>query len=380
MLPISVALIRLYQKETEKKISRWKWAVPVMALVANLFLLLTLDSQSLMFGGIIVGAGAVVFLTYSNMSEKRGNAGLSIALGEQSRSLLLLQKGMKILMPSANPRFTPYLFDIAQTLLPFDTGEIIVLNVIKTKKNESIREALASRDNTLKSISLLKGIKRFDTQPGISVRPVVRAAKDLAAGISDAAKEERCNLLIMGWSFDKNGGPSSIINNVLSNLSIDAIFVAVKEEKPVKKIGVAVSSVTNLSLMTKVAGKLAEQYDATVTYISVIPQNFDKEHLRHARNVTGQALGWHHDLAICNTKILVNDDPLDAVVTYSENLDLLIVGSVYTGLLSQGAVGEFSALLIEKAHCSVIAVRQIKTITKMLSPSMETFKNLSGKS
>ncbi|MCA9523048.1 MAG: amino acid permease, partial [Myxococcales bacterium] len=116
----------------------WLRALPWAALAANLALLLTLDIQTLLFGGTVIGAGCFVFIIYSYSSEKRGQAGFSVDLaGEEESPLAFLTRGERILVPMANPRTQESLFSISQALLSANGGEIVVLSVVRAEQGRT---------------------------------------------------------------------------------------------------------------------------------------------------------------------------------------------------------------------------------------------------
>ncbi len=368
MLPISMALHRIYQNKDhgEQRVSMIRRAVPFLALAANGGLLLTLDHQSLLFGGTLVAAGCLVFFTYSYSSEKRGQAGFSVSLTQNDSPFDLLKRGERILVPVANPKTQESLFSISQALLPPGGGEIIVLNVVEADRP---RRALQESTGAFRAVDLISQVRQVADERAVKFRPVVRAAKSLAEGIVHASVEERADLLVMGWSVQHDSTPSDLIREVISKTRNDAVFLQLNEDKDPRRIGVALGGTGNLSLMVRVAGTLAEQYSGEVTYLNVIPEYFEQEHLQHARKVQIEALRGHSNLVPCHTELLRSENPFEALVERSEDLDLLVVGAAYVTSFDTDVVGSFSSMIAERAHCTVVIVRQTPPLVrKMRSP------------
>jgi hypothetical protein len=76
------------------------------------------------------------------------------------------------------------------------------------------------------------------------------------------------------------------------------------------------------------------------------------------------------------TELLRSDNPLGAIVERSKDLDLLVVGSARGGPLSSGAVGSFSELVAQQAHCSVIIVRSASPLGRILPSQMDALRDL----
>jgi amino acid transporter/nucleotide-binding universal stress UspA family protein len=366
MLPISIALHRLYQASTlEGETISWvKRAIPFAALAANLGLMLTLDWHSLLFGGMIVTAGCLVFLTYSHAAEKRGQAGFSVTLSDEDKPFDILKRGERILVPMANPRTQKSLFSISQALLS-PGGELVVLSIVKS---ETPREALQSAESSMLALDVIQRASEVAKSRGISFRPVVRAAKSLAEGISHAALEERARLIVMGWSARDDSSPSRLLENVISHGNTDLIFLNLKEDLLPRKVGVSLGGTGNLPLMVRTAGTMAEQYLGEVTYFNVVPEIMEREHLRHARRVQLEAISRHTSLVPYYTEILRSDNPFECLIERSKTLDILVVGSAYVNNYGQSAVGSFSSMIAEQAHCSVVVVRQTPSLAKRVRP------------
>ncbi|MCP4604114.1 MAG: amino acid permease [Proteobacteria bacterium] len=366
MLPISMALHRLYQQRdnTYLDVSLFRRVVPFAALAANAGLMLTLDWQSLMFGGTIVAAGCLVFSTYSYSSEKRGQAGFSVALTDDDHRFDLLKRGERILVPMANPRTQQSLFSISQALLS-PGGEIVVLSVVKS---ESPRQALQSTQKSMKALDVIVRANDVAVKRNIVFRPVVRAAKSLSDGISHVAVEEKAKLIVMGWSARDDSSPSKLLETVISQVRTDLVFLQLKEDTKPKRVGVSLGGTGNLPLMVRVASTLAEQNAGDVTYINVLPEYFEREHLIHARRVQMEAISRHTSLVPYSTELLRSDNPFEALVERSKELDMLVVGSAYISGFKRSAVGSFSSMIAERAHCSVVIVRQTPPLSKKIRP------------
>ncbi len=381
MLPVSVALHKLFdtaRKEGET-ISRWKRVVPWAALSANAGLLLTLDGQSLLFGGVLVGAGAVVFLSYSYSSAKRGEAGFSVALSDDERSFELLRRGERILVPMANPRTQKSLFSICQALVPPGGGEIVVLSVIGSQGYKTHRAALTETSAALEAVETMARADQFAQTRGLRFRPLMRAAKSFPDGIVHAAEEENTRIIVMGWSMRDDGSPSKILAEVASRVTSDLVFLQLSKDVDPKRVAVALGGKANLPLLVRVASALAEQYGGHVTYFNVMPLRYTSEHLGHAREIQVDALTRHTRLVPYTIELLCSDDALETVIERSGEFDLLVVGANTRAATERDPVGSFASAVAARARCSVVIVRQSPRMTRMIPPQVWALRNLRSK-
>lgn len=374
MLPLSFALIRV-QSRQESGPTPLRRAVPWIAFVANLALLATLDGTTLITGGLLIGAGLGVFIAYSQESAYRGRSGLSVDLAasealDTSGAGRLLVRGERILVPLANPETHEPLFTIALSLLPALGGEIVALRVVLAREGEDLRVALKRHSEDGKAVAGLDVVEELARQHGATLRPVVRASRELGPGIRHAAKDERCKLVIMGYNAAAGGERSdALIEEVMMGTSHVILFASRTQERP-KRVAVSLGSTANLSLMTRIAGALAEQGGGEVFYWSLVLDGHDAEAYVHARSVQAEALKQHSHPVPVQTAIVVAEQPMEALVEMSKGVDVLIVGATSSKFTGSASVGSFSSEVAERAHCSVIIVRVTPTqMMKRLLPS-----------
>ena len=294
-----------------------------------------------------------------------------MVLADEERSLPLLRRGERILVPMANPRTQESLFSVAQALLPPGGGEIIVLNVVLADGELSPREVLRQREATDRALGVLEQVLAMARKRHITFRPVVRAARSLAEGIHHAAQEQHARLIVMGWASQGGAAPSQLLESVLVQVRTDLVLLQLTQDVLPRRIGVSLGGRSNLPLMVRVGNTLAEQYEGEVTYLNVMPERYEHQHLAHARQIQMEALSRHTSLVPYRTELLRSDDALAALVERSRSLDLLVVGSVRPGPFRGGGVGTFSALVAQQAHCSVVIVRASSSLDRILPSQAE---------
>ncbi|MBN2344077.1 MAG: amino acid permease [Deltaproteobacteria bacterium] len=358
MLPVCVALHRLYVTSTEE-VPRWKRAVPFAALVANGGLLATLDMHALMFGIGLFGVGCGVFLVYSRTAEERMRAGISISLDEKQNYFSLLSGANRILVPVGNPETIEPLFNISKTLLPPHRGELIALRIAKTAEGTNPRMQLRNQELEQPEIDAVERMMRLAESCDIGIRPLLRATNNPSQGIRHVALEENCSLIVMGWTASAESTPSRFLVDVVTKSKTDFVFLHLRETRPFMRIGVALGGRDNLAIMVKIATMLAEESGGNVTYFTILPEHFSAQELRHSKVLQREAI-WHHTgLATYTTELQQTDYPLDAIVSKSKELDLLLIGSApLQNMESDSLIGSFSSMVIERSKCSTIVVRR----------------------
>lgn len=358
LLPVSLALRKIYRDNPEKRPrARWKLILPELTLVTNLGLLMTLDWISLLFGLQLALIGLLIFFFYSRKRVVRTETGLHIPLGGKKTDFSFSATD-RILMPMANPNTQQAIFSVCNALLQKKGGEIIALHIANTPEQMDFRTALANSDE---SLALLERIAEWKADPGVAVRPVIRASHNLGLGIVHAAEEERCNLTVMGYPDIKSSAVAdNLMEAVLNQSQTDFIFMKMKgavQPLQLGRIAVSLGGRLNLELMVRLAGAVAESFGGHITFLNILPEDYTPAQQTASAKVLSEAIQQHSFRSLYNVQVLASDHPIDTLVEESKQFDLLIVGSTKVGFLQRMVVGNFATQITERANCHVAIVR-----------------------
>ncbi len=361
LVAVSLAFGRILNRSPQE-VTFWKKALPRVALLTNLGLLFTLDWVSLFFGLNLLAVGSVFFLFYSRSRESRAKVGMSVILSDAREPLL--RRGSRILVPMANPLTQEALLSLSQAFLGKRGGEIVVLSVITAPEQVDFYSALSNSES---SVEILERSARMERSSDSILKPLVRVSRSLARGIVDAAEEQGCNLIVMGYEGQEPDRPNSLVEELLRHSRTDLVLLKVRNEFRPKSIAVSVVGTENLDLMIGLGGALASQHGGTITFLNVLPLQYTPAQKAHTDKIFGEAIKRHTGNALYKTEVLASDDPLGLLVERSREFELLIVGSSRVGLFEKIVVGAFAARIVERSRCSVAVVRAIPPSRKRLS-------------
>ena len=363
LLPVSLAMRKLYRSNPAlKPKAKWKSILPELSLLINLGLLFTLDIFSLALGQQLVVAGALIYFFYSRKREKTGREGLNIVLEEEKRFSFF--KKNKILVPLSNPKTQNALMMFSNTLLAKKGGEIVVLAIKDTPAQMNFYEALSEAEETLEVIKRSIILAR---ELNINIKPIIRASRKVSSGIINVAKEESCDLIVMGFPKNTKNIDSSIFAQVLKFSHTDFLVLNLKAEPEnfnPEKIGVYVNNSNNLNLMLMCATAVAEKRKARIVLISFLPENYSKKQKRKSDNLLIESLQNMKSTALYDIRLDVSNNPTESVISMSSEFDALIIGKEPR---NPGKKLEDSpALQIAKqAKCTVMMVRTVRKLTKI---------------
>ncbi len=365
LLPVSLALRKIYKTDKAKRpAARWKWYLPEIALVTNAGLLLSLDWISLTFGFQLGLLGLVLYFFYSRKREIRSRTGMNVVLVEKQKPHL--SRGIRILVPVANPQTQRAILSIANALLSKEGGEVVVLSVITTPEQMDFYSALSNADLSLELMQQSSEIAKLSDVP---IKPVIRASRSIPKGIVHAAEEEGCNLTVMGYSGQDNIETASLMEEVLHQSSTDIIFFKLKKidgNFSPRNIAVSLGGRSNLELAIKLADALADQFGSDMTFLNILPENYTPQQRDYTDRTFIEAIQRHRSKALYNIKVLASDNAVETLVETSKNFDLLIVGTTKSGLLQRATVGTFSTQIAERSSCSVAVVRVVPRAQKIM--------------
>jgi len=274
------------------------------------------------------------------------------------------RRGSRILVPMANPKTQDALFSIARSLLGDGGGEIVALSVVTAPEQADIHSVLKKAQQPIEILDHASEIARPSE---VALRPVVRISPSLGKGISQAAQEEGCSLIVMGYSGGEDPGPESLTEELLNAAGTDLIFFRLKGEFQPKRIGVSLAGTINQSLKVRLAGTLADAFGGEITFLNILPIQYTPKQRAHSDEILMNAVRQHKSRAIYRTEILTADDPVEVLREESRRFDLLILGTRKAGFFEKATVGSVSAQVVENADCSVAVVRVISPVRRTLS-------------
>jgi basic amino acid/polyamine antiporter, APA family len=363
LLPASIALRKLYRSsESSMPQNLWNRYLPETAFFANLLLLTTLDLVSIIFGLHLIALGLGTYLFYSRKREFRSRTGMSVVLTEQPKSKLL--SGIRILVPIANPQTQPSLFALSGALLAGSNGELVVLNVVETTHQIDFHHALSDAQESVKLLDRGSKLPELDQ---LKIRPVIRVSRSLSKGIVHAAEEEGCNLIVMGFAGEESPQTANLMDDVISQARTDIVLLKVRGEFSPKRIAVSLGGNSNINLIVKLAGSLADRFGGQITFLNILPTNYTAEQKAYSSRLLAEAIKHHVARALYKIELTSSDAPLDFLVERSSDFDLLIVGATKVGLLERAVIGPFSSQIALRSRCSVAVVRVAQATEKFVT-------------
>jgi Kef-type K+ transport system membrane component KefB/nucleotide-binding universal stress UspA family protein len=299
-----------------------------------------------------------------------------------------------IVVPVHNPQTQKYLIEMAALLARQSQGKILPLAIAHaTAQMDAPQLEIAFKH----SEKLLAKATAQSQSLGAEAEPLLRIDDAYAPGICRAAREQKANLIIMGWG-NRTGLRARLLGNVIDNVlwaSHCPVAVArlVESPKRIQRILVPIENLINPTLTTiKFAQTLADANQSQVTVLSVCPYaplwsgKVDNScHNYYGQSTSTQVARRSHltqlvsQLAVPNPpeiQIITHEDVTQAILQAARLYDLVVLPFVRNHTSPGGLpVNDITTQLARQLTCSIIILGEPQHHHKLLwsnSPPIQT--------
>ena len=365
LLPVSLALRKIYiENPTLRPKAKWKRYIPHIALLINLGLLASVGIVSLIFGEELILIGAIIYFFYSRKREKSRKEGMNIILEDTKKFSFF--RSNKVIVTMSNPETQKNLLMFSDTLMAKKGGEVVVLAIKNVPKEMGFYEALS---DAKESLNVIKRSVEIAKDKNIKIKPILRASREVATGIINAAVEEKSHLIIMGFPRPELDGKPGILLKVLKHAVTDVIVLNLKiksENFKPKRVGVYIHNQTNLSLMLICATAIAEKHNSKVIIKSYLKEGYSKRQKVKVDKLMVESLQNLKSPTLYDLSVSTSNNPLEDLITASYDLDVVIVGFEQINN-ETNFENSLPFQLARRANCSVILVKTVNKFKRLVS-------------
>ncbi|HSF03912.1 MAG TPA: universal stress protein, partial [Solirubrobacterales bacterium] len=299
-----------------------------------------------------IGAGLVVYYGYSRKREA--------AFVERERWMERIErKEYSVLVAVSSERTWRSLMEAAIAIARQHDGEIVAVTVAEVPEGQSL---LSGRSLARSLEPFLERVVRFGEERGVRVEPVIRIARRVSHGIVETAREEDCNLLIIGqptWGSAFERILASIVERVLQDAPCHAgIVYGHLDPENVKGIVVPVTGTANARLAAELAPAFVERFEAPVRAVTIVEHGTEPEEAKREEAeaaATLEAAGLKGPLAVLRRR-----DVAQGLLGAIHHGELVLMGAPSEGPVA-AVVGEtVPGAIARSAKNAVIVVRGVE--------------------
>lgn len=355
LMVVNLALARHSQSELASfKLPFHPW-VPGLVLILDAFIALSWGVTYLVGAGGLLGLSLIFYLVYAQARHVQAKEGFTVF--KPPRDETSDEKIYRVLVPIANPATAGALLRLSGVLARQQNGEVIALQVVTVPDQVPLE---AGRRRAEVSRMLLEQATVQAEEEGFEIQTMTRVAHSVSEGILDTAREERVDLILLGWrgytrSFGASMGPT--IDAVIRDAPCDVTVAKGDEWSTAKRIMVPTAGGPNAPIAARLAMMISEAYGAEVTALYVqmgraTPQQMEKNKQFIARTLEGLDFSKPPE-----KRVIVAESVVDGIVQAAEGYDLILLGASESGLFDQFVFGNIPQQIAARVSKTAIVVR-----------------------
>lgn len=290
----------------------------------------------------------------------------------ESPELLSLRnrEGYKILVPLANPLRSEELVTMAGRIAGASHGDIIALTVVDLPDVTAYTEAEPFMQEGQR---VLKTAQKVAFEKQVPLTSLLKIGRSAAQEIVNTAKEQSCDLILMGYKKEEDPLENSIIHDIIDNQPCDiAILKGDKTiEHPIKNVLLPIAGKeVHDSLKVRIAHSLTRDSQCTFTFLMVVPPNASSSQRQRAEEALERA-GKIYDIPDAEFMLESGDDVASVIINAAQDKDLLMLGmqaepwmqSFFFGSIAEQVAGQVDChTLLTKANAA--QKRQVRRFFK----------------
>ncbi len=354
--------------------------VPATGLGVAFFLFWALPPAYILGAGIWAGLGAFLYVVYGRHAHAAAMEGITIFRGRPSRRL---GTGLRILVPLAPGEERGTAFSLAVALARQWEGEVLPLRVLtpdeESEADEETLRKVAQEQSVLFQWAVDGGSAR------VPVQPISRVSTDVAGAILQTAREERCQLIVLGWRAEPPETRGRVVERVVRNAPCEVVVVEGQGKGPFRRILVPTAGGPNAPVAAHVGLTLAADQDGEVTALYVCRADATPAEMALARARIAQTLaGLPHQDRARPSLLCTEGGVLEAILEEAtRNHDIVLIGASEDTPLETHLFGNLPEELARRYDGPVIIVKRypgalVQALNRAWNRVYRLFPSLSG--
>ncbi len=349
-------------------------AVPIVGLLGCI-LVMSLTSRPTVLISLAIVLGAVIW--YVLLLRKHTElVGASNILLEEKVVKPLVARAEEyaaarreafpvILLPLSNPELEGSLLKVGTALAKARKARLHLAHVVSVPVQTPLEAGRIEFEQTRKEQeTLLDRATRHVADQGIRVRANALVAHDVASALLNVADLEKPDLILLGWRRQVHG---TNLTGVVKAANSNVLVLKDNGLNEVRRILVPIGSGLHWQLALPVAQQLAEQWNATITAMTVqkgrgfsaATSDSDRASLRLFQGLAEDFVRSTLDEAGVTADIVAatSTDIAQAIIDTADGHDLIVIGSSEEWVVRQWLFGSLPDRVATRASASVLMVR-----------------------
>ncbi|MDQ7034435.1 MAG: amino acid permease [Anaerolineae bacterium] len=332
--------------------------VPIIAIVAQLLLAISLFNLSPVAWGFAIVWMAVGFLLYYVYAKPRQQKATRTPILQHAELTRPEEDApYRVLVPIANPDSLKTLIQPAIRAAKMNKGKITLLYIVTVPVPTPLTLAYEYVDSgeelREKAVAMVR-------DADVPVEFVIRVARTVADAIIDTVREKRADLLLMGWrgrSTQENTMLGHNIDKVINEISCELMMLQ-PDGKPAQRILIPIANPHQIPFALQAAQLYAASDDTALDILHVLPPNTptaDKD--AAVRSLQRRVDGVRLERGSVNIVIRESADRRSPIIEASQDYDLLLLGATHDTWLKRRFFGNTPIAIAKETTTPVILLR-----------------------
>ncbi len=330
--------------------------VPMIAIGMQFLLVLSLFEVSIyawIYAAVWIGGGVLMYFFYARPRQEKAHR---TPVVQQTELLTPTQEApYRVLVPVANPDSLSTLLPPAVHAAKANGGKVTLLHVVTVP----LPTPLSSGHRYLAGGEALReaAISMVDDDE-VALEYIVRVARRVAPAIIDTAREQRADLLVIGWHGNFIPAGSSVlgtnVDQVLSEVNCDVMMLQPGETATAQRILMPIAEPRQVGYSLQLI-QLFSQTDMQLDLLHVFsPETSAAERERMTRALQRQIDAVKLDGKQVNLYTQVNPHRVDAIVQAAGDYDYVVIGETRDTRVKQRLFGNTPTAIAERTSTPVM--------------------------
>ncbi len=330
-------------------------------ILLNSVIVLMLVSSTV---GSLMTSRFAVGLTASVVKEQPSTTPTHIDAGKTDSS------PSTIVVPVYNPQTQQYLIEMAALLARQANGRIIPLAIATAAAHMDAPQLETSMERSERLLLKATALSRV---LGVEAQPLLRIDDAFAQGISRAAREQKADLILMGWG-KRTGLRARLFGNVIDSVLWAshcpvAVTRLLESPKKIQRILVPVENFIAPTLQSiQFAQILAEANQAQVTVLSVCERRTSSSKIASRRSQLSQIVSNVSSAHPPEIQIIAHENVAQAILQAARLYDLVVLPFVRNRTSPGGlSISDVTTYLARQLTCSIVMLGEPQRTEKSVT-------------
>ncbi|MFQ5808088.1 MAG: amino acid permease [Armatimonadota bacterium] len=264
-----------------------------------------------------------------------------------------------VLVPIHNPETVANLATLGAVLAKANDGEVVLLSIAEVPIQLPIKEGTGQVHGRQR---LLEDAQKIVRSLGVESELVLKISHDAADGILHAAREEKCDMIVMGWrgwTGDREKLLGTVLDKVVRDAPCDvAVFKGERDlsEDGIGRMLVNVTASPHADLAVDVGQDLAAHWDCATDYLHVQKVGTDIDPLTVSRYF--QADVETRENPEIEVELAEKRSIAATICRRSADYDLVLIGAARQSIVREILFGSKALSVAKLSRSSVLMVKR----------------------